>query len=85
LFLVGLELAIFEVDLTQTGCEGVLEFSKALSGGDVHPNRVQLLMNPRKGKFSKTKHQLKRMSYSKKKKVENIEKKKKSSLLATGP
>jgi len=51
----GLELAIFEVDLTQTGCEGVLEFSKALSRGDVCPNRVQPLMNPRKGKFGKNK------------------------------
>ena len=29
----GWELALFKVDLTQTGCEGVLESSKALSRG----------------------------------------------------
>ena len=55
-----------QVDLTQIGREGVLKFSKALSGGDVRPNRVQPLINSRKGEVGKIKHLLRSMSYSKK-------------------
>ena len=73
----GWKLALFEVDLTQTRCESVLEFSKALFGGDVRPNRVQPLMNPGKGKFDNKKHLLRSMSYSQKKPKRKIEKRKK--------
>jgi len=48
--------------LTQTVREGVLKFSKALSGADVRPNRVQPLKNSRKGKDCKIKHLLRSMS-----------------------
>jgi len=54
-----------------------------LSEGDVHPNRVQPVMNPRKGKFGKTKHLLKRMSYSQKKQKKGKTNKKKFILSAT--
>ena len=60
-------LVRLRMGLTQTVREGVLKFSKALSGADVRPNRVQPLINSRKGKAGKIKHLLRSMSYSKKK------------------
>jgi len=67
-------LVWLRIGLTQTVREGVLEFSKALSGADVRPNRVQPLINSRKGKAGKREHLVRSMRYSKKKTTKKPEK-----------